>query len=189
MFGMTSASIVIQQPRSLSNIWHLCDTSNAHLFSIYDVSISPENPRSGGDLTVTVNGTLQSSTHRLFPWLNWLAIVTGGYLHFDLAIARLIKVKKQVDLCEKLSSVAHLDCPLQPGVHDVVVTCKSRHVSRSPPPRLHSSHPQSFSHGRHKNIRSKRWYAQLHSYRLCVWLIGDLFIRKEIQVQRDPSHY
>lgn len=109
-FALISQALPTQQvfmgPSDHGDIWSLCDNPSSHLLIGYKdgVSISPENPRTNDDIHVQVKGNL-------------LKDVSGGKVDIDLSIMSMIKIKKQLDLCDVLGSdvMGHKECPLAAG--------------------------------------------------------------------------
>ncbi|KAI9327808.1 hypothetical protein BD770DRAFT_334349 [Pilaira anomala] len=97
-------------PDEHGDIWSLCGNPSTHLLIGYQggVSITPESPKVGSDIHVQVKGNL-------------LQDVTGGKVDIDLSIMSMIKIKKQLDLCDVLRSdiMGNKECPLKAGDLDL----------------------------------------------------------------------
>ncbi|KAI8343952.1 hypothetical protein BC941DRAFT_342321 [Chlamydoabsidia padenii] len=94
-------------------IWSLCDDPGSHSLRGYQngVTISPDLPRTGDDITVQVRG------HLLSP-------VTSGQVSIQLNLMNMIKINKDLDLCNVLESdVMRSSCPLNAG--DVTLNAKA----------------------------------------------------------------
>ncbi|KAJ8653779.1 hypothetical protein O0I10_010578 [Lichtheimia ornata] len=94
-------------PERHGEIWSLCDDPSSHLLRAYEdgVYISPATPHAGQDINVRINGNLLSE-------------VTGGKVSIDLNLLSMIKVQKDLDLCNVLESdiiKGDLSCPLPAG--------------------------------------------------------------------------
>ncbi|ORX57986.1 hypothetical protein DM01DRAFT_329434 [Hesseltinella vesiculosa] len=100
-------------PADHGDIWSLCGDPTQHLLQGYKdgVSISPDMPRTGEAIDVQVNGRLASD-------------VTGGKVTIQLNIMNMIKINKDLDLCNVLrSDVMQADCPIPSG--DVTLNAKA----------------------------------------------------------------
>ena len=60
--------------------------------------------------------------------------VTKGKVDIDLSIMSMIKIKKQLDLCDVLGSdvMGHKECPLSAGDLELDATGMTKTVSRQP---------------------------------------------------------
>ncbi|ORZ20788.1 hypothetical protein BCR42DRAFT_389971 [Absidia repens] len=95
------------------DIWSLCDNPTTHTLKGYQdgVSITPAFPRTGDDITVQVRGHLLSD-------------VTNGHVDIQLNLMNMIKINKELDLCNVLESdVMKSSCPLNAG--DVTLNAKA----------------------------------------------------------------
>ncbi|KAL1919356.1 uncharacterized protein VTP21DRAFT_2049 [Calcarisporiella thermophila] len=84
-------------------IWSLCDNPGTHLLKARNVSIVPEQPRVGSDISVTINGDLSDD-------------VSAGNVLLDLKLY-VIKLRKELDLCQVLDSeiMSGASCPIKAG--------------------------------------------------------------------------
>ncbi|GAA5808747.1 hypothetical protein MFLAVUS_002142 [Mucor flavus] len=93
-------------PDDHGDIWSLCEDPSSHLLVGYrgGVSITPEAPKVGSDIHVQVKGNLSK-------------YVSGGKVDIDLSLMSMIKIKKQLDLCDVLGSdvMGNKGCPLEEG--------------------------------------------------------------------------
>ncbi|KAI8980812.1 hypothetical protein BDB01DRAFT_795689 [Pilobolus umbonatus] len=101
---------VFMKPDDHGDIWSLCGDSTQHLLRGYKegVSISPAMPKTGEDIRVKVEGSL-------------LRDINSGLVDIDLMIMNMIKIKKQLNLCDVLESevMGYKSCPLKAG--DIVL--------------------------------------------------------------------
>ncbi|ORY99982.1 hypothetical protein BCR43DRAFT_484666 [Syncephalastrum racemosum] len=117
LFYQTAMGVPIKQqqqafmaPDQHGEIWSLCGDPSSHTLRAYEdgVSISPAIPQTGQDINVKINGNLLSD-------------VTGGKVSIHLKLLSMIKVDKDLDLCQVLQSdvMKGQECPLSKG--DVVL--------------------------------------------------------------------
>ncbi|BFZ60847.1 hypothetical protein YB2330_001899 [Saitoella coloradoensis] len=87
-------------------IWQLCGNPSEHTLqaNASGVTIVPESPVVGENLTVTIQGYLSHT-------------VDSGSIDVDLRLMKFIKLKKNFDLCDELDSDLFVEgkCPLQEG--------------------------------------------------------------------------
>ncbi|RUS15826.1 hypothetical protein BC938DRAFT_476815 [Jimgerdemannia flammicorona] len=95
-----------QSPDAHGDLWSLCGDPSTHLLKAYEggVSIFPARPKVGEDIEVVVSGNLASP-------------VQSGHVNIDLKLLSMIKVNKELDLCEALASdiMGGRACPLAEG--------------------------------------------------------------------------
>jgi len=115
-----SASIIIsdQQPmredspiRSTAS-WDYKDCfPDGSPVQITSIEVTPDPPKPGQDLTVTVNGTVTET------------LEDGAYADVTVKLGLVKLLKKRFDLCEEARNAnATVQCPVEPGSYHVVHT-------------------------------------------------------------------
>jgi len=103
----------IGPPGQEGRLWSLCGDPLSHLLKAYEggVSISPSQPRVGEELEVTIRGFLEST-------------VASGKINLNLKLMNVIKLNKDLDLCDTLNSdfLRGTPCPLDEGDITLKVT-------------------------------------------------------------------
>jgi len=103
--------IALCMPRDLTqsnkgDIWSICGPNSDHLH-VKTVSITPDPPAIGQDLTVQIQGTLDET-------------IVSGTVHLELAVFRtIILVNTTYSLCTLISKF--MSCPLKQGAVNIKV--------------------------------------------------------------------
>ncbi|KAG2118442.1 ML domain-containing protein [Suillus clintonianus] len=115
--GLASASSlpaqeVINQPVHVMEGWSYEDCgSSSDAIQVKSISLSPDPPKPGQDLTVTVVGTAQQR------------IEDGAYADVVVKLGLIKLLSKSFDVCEEARSAnASIQCPIDEGEYTVVQT-------------------------------------------------------------------
>ncbi|THH28062.1 hypothetical protein EUX98_g6124 [Antrodiella citrinella] len=115
--AFATAATALPQQEALSQLsdkwsWNDCGASNIPLH-VTSISISPDPPKTGEDLTVTARGTLSSD------------LKEGAYADVAVKVGRIKILQKEFDLCEEARSAnASIQCPVTAGEHEITHTVK-----------------------------------------------------------------
>jgi len=85
---------------TFADIWSYCGTSKDH-FTIGTVSIVPDPPQIGQNLSVVVSGTLDET-------------VSDGSIFINLDFGPIVLLNNTYDLCKMLGTLG-ISCPLEQG--------------------------------------------------------------------------
>ncbi|KAG1899139.1 ML domain-containing protein [Suillus fuscotomentosus] len=115
--GLASASSpptqeVMNQPVHTMESWSWSDCgSPAHVVQLKSISLSPDPPKPGQDLTVTVVGTAQQR------------IENGAYADVVVKLGLIKLLSKTFDVCDEARNAnATIQCPVEEGDYTVVET-------------------------------------------------------------------
>ncbi|KAH9944064.1 ML domain-containing protein [Epithele typhae] len=109
-----AAATVDQQvfPGNTDNKWDWNDCgTDSHLVHIQSISISPDPPQRGKDLTITVEGIADED------------ITEGAYAEVTVKAGVIKLLQKEFDICEEAEKAnTTVQCPVEKGTHKVVQT-------------------------------------------------------------------
>lgn len=87
----------------------ICDITEPQILDLQSVSISPNPPERGANLTIHAKGFLSKE------------VAEGAYVDVDVRYGYIKLVSQTFDLCEEIENV-DLTCPLDKGKYDLVKT-------------------------------------------------------------------
>ncbi|EGG20835.1 hypothetical protein DFA_00700 [Cavenderia fasciculata] len=90
-----------------ADIWTNCGSSSDH-FQIGSVTITPDPPVKGQDITVTANGNLNEE-------------ITSGNVKLLVKFGFITILNQNEDLCQAKNPIP---CPLQPGAYNHTITAQ-----------------------------------------------------------------
>ncbi|KAG0708943.1 ML domain-containing protein [Suillus ampliporus] len=115
--GLTSANSlpeqeVMAQPVHIMESWSYSDCGlPSHAIQLKSISVSPDPPKPGQDLTVTVVGTAQER------------IEEGAYAEVVVKLGLIKLLSKTFDICEEARGAnTTIQCPVEEGDYTVVQT-------------------------------------------------------------------
>ncbi|KAI8981291.1 ML domain-containing protein [Trametes punicea] len=90
--------------------WVDCGT-DSHVVHINSIEVSPDPPKRGEDLTITVEGVADED------------VQNGAYADVTVKVGVIKILQKEFDVCEEaLKANASIQCPVKKGPHKVVQT-------------------------------------------------------------------
>jgi len=98
LFG--SIALPFRKPTLYGDIWKNCGSSTDH-FSISNVTITPDPPVIGENLTISISGTLDET-------------ITGGNAYVWAKWKNILVYNHTYDLCSTVSKWG-INCPIQKG--------------------------------------------------------------------------
>ncbi|KAI0830688.1 ML domain-containing protein [Trametes gibbosa] len=105
---------VLNNPSSLapSKDWDWTDCgSDTHIVRINSIEVSPDPPKRGEDLTITVKGDAKDQ------------VKDGAYADVTVKVGVIKLLQKEFDVCEEAEKAnASIRCPVEKGHHEVTQT-------------------------------------------------------------------
>ncbi|KAH8102450.1 ML domain-containing protein [Cristinia sonorae] len=101
-----------QEPMQVaSDKWHWSTCSTDVPLHITSIDVSPDPPKPGEDMTVTVKGYTDEE------------IKEGAYADVVVKVGRIKILQKEFDICEEARNAnASIQCPVSKGDHEIVHT-------------------------------------------------------------------
>ncbi|KAI0673511.1 ML domain-containing protein [Trametes maxima] len=88
--------------------WTDCGTGS-HIVHINDIKVSPDPPKRGEELTITVEGVASQD------------VTDGAYADVTVKVGVIKLLQKEFDVCEEaLKANASIQCPVEKGTHKVI---------------------------------------------------------------------